>query len=522
MTEHSDDPQLNSNGPEVGGPTAAALEAQARLLAMRAALADAGQLKARADDQARPVAGDRRRLPRVERGGLDVADGAPVAPVMLDQGPRPADVGAALANVANSWAIRNAQRLIEDRRRAEGRRYGAYGPAATGWLIPSSYNGVGRAETAAGGESIAVSAESGPQGRPEGAAGRVAGDGDDLGVAVEVAGALSPRAASVRIAPDLVLFAAQCGDFAPARLYMVAAALDPSGRRLLDLDPLAALITDKRSAWYLYGRRRLAAVLRAGEGVYWQREKGPAGRLRLRLRSRARIVAHYGITLTGHEVIMPAAVLLSDARDHGRAREAAALAAVYASAHAGRRSEGKPISRAKIKAATGLSRWRQRRYERRRGIASRKQIAIDGGFSDHRLASLRHERIASWRHVDRRGLYGPRGAVYIGRQLPNVYRTGSQYARVNSTRQRRRINATARRLSNTRDAGRRPFARVFFDDLRSAGKAASREVGRVDARPVYARQPGRAGRLSPARVGVWRDLARVSYADYLRPAEGVI
>ena len=436
MTE-SQHPQPH-NGPEQGGPTAAALEANARLMAMRAG---AGQLMARPSG-------------------------------------------------------------------------GHYGPAAAGWLIAPSYNAPGRAETAAAGESIAVSAESGPAGQPEGPAGRVAGAGDDPAV-------LSPRAASVRIAPDLVLHAAQCGDFAPARLYAVLAALDPAGRRLLDLAPLAALLTDKRSAWHLYGRRRLATVLRAGEGVYWQRERGPAG-LRLRLRSRARIVAHYGITLTGHEVIMPAAVLLSDARDHGRAREAAALAAVYASAHAGRRSEGKPISRAKIKAATGLSRWRQRRYERRRGIASRKQIAIDGGFSDHRLASLRHERIASWRHVDRRGLYGPRGAVYIGRQLPNVYRTGSQYARVNSTRQRRRINATARRLSNTRDAGRRPFARVFFDDLRSAGKAASREVGRVDARPVYARQPGRAGRLSPARVGVWRDLARVSYADYLRPAEGVI
>ena len=437
MTDHRHDPQPH-NSPEQSGPTAAALEANARLMAMRAG---AGQL------MARPAGGH-------------------------------------------------------------------YGPAAAGWLIAPSYNALGRAKTAAAGESIADSAESGPAGQPEGPAGRVAGAGDDPAV-------LSPRAASVRIAPDLVLHAAQCGDFAPARLYAVIAALDPAGRRLLDLAPLAALLTDKRSAWHLYGRRRLATVLRAGEGVYWQREKGPAG-LRLRLRSRARIVAHYGITLTGHEVIMPAAVLLSDARDHGRAREAAALAAVYASAHAGRRSEGKPISRAKIKAATGLSRWRQRRYERRRGIASRKQIAIDGGFSDHRLASLRHERIASWRHVDRRGLYGPRGAVYIGRQLPNVYRTGSQYARVNSTRQRRRINATARRLSNTRDAGRRPFARVFFDDLRSAGKAASREVGRVDARPVYARQPGRAGRLSPARVGVWRDLARVSYADYLRPAEGVI
>ena len=429
MTE-SQHPQPH-RGPEQGGPTAAALEANARLMAMRAG---AGQL------MARPAGGH-------------------------------------------------------------------YGPAAAGWLIAPSYNALGRAETAAAGESIADSAESGPAGQPEGPAGRVAGDGDDPAV-------LSPRAASVRIAPDLVLHAAQCGDFAPARLYAVIAALDPAGRRLLDLAPLAALLTDKRSAWHLYGRRRLATVLRAGEGVYWQREKGPAG-LRLRLRSRARLVAYYGITLAGHEVTMPAALLLADSRDHGRAREAAALAAVYAAAHAGRRAAG-PISRAKIATATGLSCGRQRRYERRRGIAPRKQIAIDGGFSDHRLASLRHERIAAWRHVDRRGLFGRRGAVYVGRQLPNTYKAGSQYARVKSTRMRRRINAAAR-LSNTRDTGRQPFARLFFDDLRSAGKAASREAGRVDARPVYVRQPGKAAARSPVRVGVWVDLVRRDYAAYLQP-----
>ena len=385
-----------------------------------------------------------------------------------------------------NWSIRNAQKLLQAKRARPGR----------GW---ASQDGPGRAESGAAGESIAVPAENATAGQFARDPGRVAGAGDG-------AGGLSPRAASVRIAPDLVLYAAQCGDFAPARLYLVAAALDPAGRRLLDLDPLAALLTDKRSAWYLYGRRRLATVLRAGEGVYWQREKGPAGRLRLRLRSRARLVAHYGITLTGHEVIMPAA-----------------LAAVYAAAHAGRRAAG-PISRAKIAAAMGLSRWRQRRYERRRGIASRKQIAIDGGFSDHRLASLRHERIAAWRHVDRRGLFGRRGAVYIGRQLPNTYKAGSQYARVKSTRGRRRINAAAR-LSNTRDTGRQPYARLFFDDLRSAGKAASREAGRVDARPVYARPPGRAGARSPVRVGVWVDLVRRDYAAYLQPGlwqEGVI
>ena len=430
------------------------------------------------------------------RAARGIAPRPPADAGQLDQAP-PVD----LVN----WSIRNAQKLLQAKRARPGR----------GW---ASQDGPGRAESGAAGESIAVPAENATAGQFARDPGRVAGAGDG-------AGGLSPRAASVRIAPDLVLYAAQCGDFAPARLYLVAAALDPAGRRLLDLDPLAALLTDKRSAWYLYGRRRLATVLRAGEGVYWQREKGPAGRLRLRLRSRARLVAHYGITLTGHEVIMPAALLLAEAKDHGRAREAGALAAVYAAAHAGRRAAG-PISRAKIAAAMGLSRWRQRRYERRRGIASRKQIAIDGGFSDHRLASLRHERIAAWRHVDRRGLFGRRGAVYVGRQLPNTYKAGSQYARVKSTRGRRRINAAARHLSLIRDMGRRqPFARVFFDNLRSAGKAASREAGRVDARPVYARQPGRAGARSPVRVGVWVDLVRRDYAAYLQPGlwqEGVI
>ena len=428
---------------------------------------------------------------RAERG-IGPAAGPPPARVDQDQAP------------AVDWQLSNAIKVQNSRRAELDQSRG--GAAWSTWAaarLTSSQNGPQDAQAAKDGQFPTVSPQNAPQARFTAAGRSVAGDPP-----------VEAGRATVRIAPDMILFAAQCGDFAAARLYSVIAALDPAGRRLVYQEDITRLLTDKGSAWYLYGRRRLLAVLAAGAGVFWDRDKDRRGRVRIALRSRARIVAHYGITLTGHEVIMPVTVLLADVRDHGRAREAAALAAVYAAAHAGRQSGDKPIARAKLRELTGLSRWRQRRYERRRGIASRKQIAIDGNYSDHRLATLRQSRIAAWRHVDRRGLYGPRGAAYVGRQLPNLYKSGSQYARVNSTRQRRRINAQAAGLSSIRDMGARPVVRVFYDDPRQAGKAASREIGRVDARPVYTRQPDRAGDRRRVRVGVWRDMARAEYEQY--------
>ena len=72
------------------------------------------------------------------------------------------DQGAAAVNAANARlaAMRAAWAQIKSLDQAR--------PAAGGLAIPSSYNAPQCAESGAAGESIAVIAASGPQGRPEG------------------------------------------------------------------------------------------------------------------------------------------------------------------------------------------------------------------------------------------------------------------------------------------------------------------------------------------------------------------
>ena len=118
MTLLDQDRPQPHNGPE-GGMSPAVAAAMARLEAMRAA---------------------RGIVPR-----------PPADAGQLDQG--------AAVDLAN-WSIRNAQKLLQAKRARPGR----------GW---ASQDGPGRAESGAAGESIAVPAESGPQGRPEPAGGQI-------------------------------------------------------------------------------------------------------------------------------------------------------------------------------------------------------------------------------------------------------------------------------------------------------------------------------------------------------------
>lgn len=334
---------------------------------------------------------------------------------------------------------------------------------------------------------------------------------------------------TARIHPVMLLELDRLGAFAPARLHAVLVALIADGHGWIDADAAADALTSKGGPWYIYGRRRLSEVLRAGDGIFWTRTRGRDNRLRIWIHSRARIIAHYGLKLTAHEVIIPVAELLAGDESHGRSREAAVKATIYAAAHAGRRRAHLPIARLKIADGMGLSKWRQRRYEQRRRIAVRGHIEIDGGYSDHRLAVLQQQRVAAWRHVDRRGMFGPRGGIYLAVRLPNSYTPNLQrYTPVESTRNRRRINAQAKRLSSssiiavwTNEAGPNdtpPPRQVFYDagEHDRAIRQAGREIGRADAAPVYQTAPRRAGtRDTRPRVGVWRDLSRARYSEYM-------
>ena len=519
MTERTDDPQLNSNG-----PTASALEANARLLALRSELAAAGQLRARADVEARPVAGDRRRLPRVERGGLDVgpADVADGAAAGLDQGARPADGGAARPSGPISWSIRNDQKNLEDRRRAEGRRYGAYGPAAAGWVWPASQDGPGRAETAAAGESIAVSAESGPPGRPEGAAGRVAGDGDD------------PTVAEARIAPAL---AAACLSYENGRidscyqLYEAARAVDVAGRGGLPLARLLEVFTRKESPLYRYGRRRAQDVLARGEGLFWHRAKS-RGEVWVWLHSRARVAARLGVRLSGHDVMIPLRKLIPSGtttavkgrKGDTRSKHANANAVLYAAVHAGRVKQVKadrivkaaylalegaaptvpagPITRDNLRKAAGVSKYRQRSYERRARVQLTANLRLSPAARYDDLDQPRRGGSPVYRFIDRKGLHGPAGATWDARRLGNSYRAPDPYRAVFSQRTQK-LNARSLYILriDRKDAGCKPalaagpeaykaYERLFYEDAKAADRAHRKDGGYVLWR-AHGRRRGR-------------------------------
>lgn len=356
-------------------------------------------------------------------------------------------------------------------------------------------------------------------------------------VAAKSIAATAPAMPTARIHPQMLLQIAQAGDFAAARLHAILVALIRDGRGWINFTRAADALTRKSSTWYTYGRRRLAEVLSSGEGVFWTRSKTPSGDLRIWVKSRAHLVAHYGLTLAGREVTVPVAELVADAGAHGRGREAAVYATIYSAAHAGRTlfrrkvdkagnakivRYSRPIARHKLAGALGISKGRQLRYEARRQVKVKKQIELLPDYSDHRLQMMQAERVAAWRHVDRRGVYSYIGRVFLAIRLPNIYKAdGKRYQTIESTVNRRRINAHARRLLGIADLchianeGNGKPRRIFYQghEYKSAENQASREIGRADAAPVYQPMRRRVGtKKSPNRVwpraGAWRDVSQ--------------
>lgn len=325
-------------------------------------------------------------------------------------------------------------------------------------------------------------------------------------------GAILGDSQLVRFHPSTILAAEQAGEFPAVRLWLILRWLDgPNQSGWLYLDDVLLALGNRRGRNYLYGKRRLKQVLQHGAGLYWELHKS-GGRMAIRLIGQHRIMARFGVKLAGQEVTIPIDSLIQPDIEHGRERQAAALASVYESSHISRRDSNKPMTRRAVESMTGLSRYRQWRYERRREIVTRAAYDITASYTPHKMAwAIRRYGRGVYKHVDYLGLIGPANAKYIAR------RTGSRFdvsgnteaASVEITRNRRRLNRKAARLCSYPDGGKSSLTRVYHDTEAQAVKIASREYGRADAQAAYIPE------YESPRAAIYTDLSESVDSHYL-------
>ena len=95
---------------------------------------------------------------------------------------------------------------------------------------------------------------------------------------------------------------------AAGRVWLLLRHSDAAGRGRLATNEAARLLTSDGSPWRICGRRQLANLLRAGDGLYWQRDTDRDGAEWLRLGSAARVAAGLGVPrLGGSPVAVPLA-----------------------------------------------------------------------------------------------------------------------------------------------------------------------------------------------------------------------
>lgn len=229
--------------------------------------------------------------------------------------------------------------------------------------------------------------------------------------------------ALARVYPDIAMAILRRKKAAAGRVWLLLRHWDSAGRGRVAVDEAARRLSGTDGE-RICGRRQLANLLRAGEGLFWRRDRDHNGRDWLRLASVARLAAGLGVErLTARPVGVPVARLLGSI---GEVR-----AQLYATFHSGRtridllsgkkRPRG-PIARATLKEISGAAVNSQRNYERRAAVARHSAIAVGPRITHADPQELAWRRgHALFRLHDRQGRYGPPGQTYLAWQLPNEY-----------------------------------------------------------------------------------------------------
>jgi hypothetical protein len=205
------------------------------------------------------------------------------------------------------------------------------------------------------------------------------------------------------------------------RIWLLLRHADLDGKGWLSVAQARALLTKKGAPLRVCGWRQLRNLLRAGQGIFWERDK-----VRIWLRSVPKVAVALGVArIENRPIALPITSLLNGI---GSVR-----AHFYASFHSGRQdlTRSKPIARATLTQLSGVGRDSQRSYERQTRTVAKPNFAIG------QTATVDARQAACWQHgnrvftlTDLKGRQGAQGKKYLAWQLPNSYRgTHHQQAR---------------------------------------------------------------------------------------------
>jgi hypothetical protein len=332
----------------------------------------------------------------------------------------------------------------------------------------------------------------------------------------------SPRSATsnstsnswVKLYPDIGLGMLRQELAAPGRLWFILRYLDKEGSGTLCIDITEQQLTRKDSPLRLCGRRQLRNLLRAGNGVYWTRDKQ-----HIWLRSAARVAYILGVArLTGRPVALPLAALL-DGIGPFRAH-------LYTAFHSGRTKEtpygeqAAPIARETLAGLSGVGRSSQRAYEQQTGVEVQANFAVGEAATEENQENRAWTRgQALFRLQDCYGRQGRKGKSYLAWQLPNSYvgqhqkRPKGRQKRINRELKDLVTRGTPGNVEETSGTCRpalragafravagkveRP-AKVYYPD----GKLAAKACGRDPKRELYWKRH----RTGNSRFVVWQQM----------------
>lgn len=215
----------------------------------------------------------------------------------------------------------------------------------------------------------------------------------------------------LQIHPKLLVGMVRERAVSAGRVWLIARALDTSGRGSCHVKQLRILLTDKKSPLKMCGWRRLRQILADGEGLFWERDNQG----RLFFFGMKRVGEMLGVKLgrvrASQKISLPVIKLLKPIAE--------VRAWLFSAYHIGR--SGRVTSRQAIRTQTAVSDRTQRRYDKTANVTQTANYALSE-HSDSLDFAWEYGRSALiWR--DKRGLIGTPNQTYLAHRLPNSYRS---------------------------------------------------------------------------------------------------
>jgi hypothetical protein len=292
----------------------------------------------------------------------------------------------------------------------------------------------------------------------------------------------------VRVYSGLTPAAMQKQTAGALALWYMARSLDSRGAGVIDEQDLKECALEIWSRDKFYRAYRRAREL----GMMVNGTRRRDGQKITVLRSLATVARLMGAWSLG---AAPVVIRLSALRTVGTFK-----AALFAAWHAGRDSNGRPISRETITGIVGISAPTQRRYEKQHNARRDGQITPQRNFL---MTGLKTDSLTYARENLHPGcyLYGS----YVVRPLPNTYSSTLKRA---SHRTAHKVNSGLKRdLLNLSGDGQRRPKRLFYDNADIAKQATKRSRREERGKPsafVDNRLAMYQERSSFRGAGIWR------------------